>query len=129
MLCRRSEHLPQQVAVARLQLVALAQRPLRLGDPLGEGVAHALELGEVGDAWSSLSGLHPGIDRKTREGLAVQAGELVLQPPDLTAQLSARKPLIASNPKRSERLVFKQIRHKTQVECKSLHLGRKRAPR
>jgi len=43
----------------------------------------------------------------------------MLQPPDLPPKLSPRKPLVASNSKRSERLVFKQIRHKTRVECRS----------
>jgi len=50
----------------------------------------------------------------------------VLQPSDLPPKLKARKPLVAANAKRRKRLVFKQIRHRTRVECRSPHCHRKR---
>ena len=122
-LGRRRQHLLQQLAVAGLQFILLAQCVTGLADPLGEGVADPLELVQAGDARSGKAGRDPGIEREARKGLGAEAGELMLQPPDLAAQLHARKALVASQMKRSKRVSFEQTRHKTLVECKSPRRG------
>jgi hypothetical protein len=126
-LRRRRQHLPQQLAVARLQVALPAQGDARLGDPLGEGVANALELFEAGHAWLAKAGRYAGVERKPGEGLGAEAGELMLEAADLTPQLGAREALIASHLKRRKRVSIEQIQHKTRIECKSPGRGRKRA--
>ncbi len=115
----RRQHLLQQLAVARLQFVLLAQCVTGLADPLGKSIANPLELIEAGDARRGKAGRDPGVEREPRKGLGAEARELMFQPPDLPAQLHARKALVASHMKRSKRVSFEQTRHKTGTECRS----------
>lgn len=96
-LGRRRQHLPQQLAVALLQLVALAQCDASLRDPLGKGVSHALQLAEIGDSRRSRQGRNPGVYRESWKCLAREARQLPLEAPDLAPQLGAREPLVASD--------------------------------
>jgi len=128
-LGRGGDHLLEQLAVARLQLLALDQGGACSGDPIRECIPHPLELVEAGHARLSEAAGDLGIDLEARKGLRAQPRQLMLEPADLAPQLSTSKPLIASNPKRSQRLVFKQARHRTRVECRSPSARRKREPR
>jgi len=116
---RSGQHPLEQLAVAGLQLGLRVQRPARLGDALGERVAHALELGEVGDTGGAPRSRYGGIDREARKGLRREGHQLLLDAPDLAAQLGPRKALVAPNSKRGKRVSFEQIRHKTRDECRS----------
>ncbi len=101
---RRRQHPLEQLAVAGLQLVLLEQGATRLSYAIGECVADPLELLEPGHPRLGEAGLDRGIERKTREGLSAEAGELVLEATDLAAQLRAREALVASHSKRRERV-------------------------
>ena len=103
-LGRRRQHLLEQIAIARLQLVLLAQGLSRQGDSIGQGVADLLELLETGDTGRGKAGWDPGLERESRKGLSAEAGKLVLEAADLAAQLRAREALVASNSKRRERV-------------------------
>lgn len=123
------EHPLEQLAIAGLQITALGQGGASPGDPLRQRIPHPLELFQSshprrGEATGDLR-----VNAEPRKSLSAQTRQLMLQPPDLTSKLRARKPLAASNPKRGERLVFKQVRHRTRVECRSPAPGRKRRPR
>ena len=118
-LGRRRQHVLEQLAVAGLQLVLLAQGVASGGDPIRQGVANLLELLEPGDTGHGKAGGDPGVELKARKGLSTEASQLVLEAADLAAQLSAREALVASHSKRGKCVSIEQIRHKTQVECKS----------
>ena len=75
---------------------ALDERLAGVGDPLGELVAHPLELAEVEGAGRRRDGGDPVLDRDPREGLGDEAGELVLEAADLAPQLDAGKALVAA---------------------------------
>jgi hypothetical protein len=111
-LSGRGEHLLQQLAVARLHDGTLAQGHPRRRDPLGERVAHLLELLESGDPRRGKASRHVGIERQARKSLGREPAKLVLEPADLTAQLNPCEALVAPHPKRAERLSFEQIRHR-----------------
>ena len=96
-LGRRRQHLPQQLAVALLQLVAPAQRGAGIRNPLGKGVPHALQLAEIGDPRGPCHSGNPGVYREPREGLSRKSSQLPLEASDLAPQLSPRQPLIASD--------------------------------
>jgi len=125
-LGRRRQHVLEQLAVAGLQLILLAQGLTSDGDPLSQGIANLLKLLEPGDARHGEAGRDLGVEREAGEGLSAEAGQLVLEAADLTAQLSAREALVASHSKRLECVSIEQIRHKTRIECKSRRRGRKR---
>jgi hypothetical protein len=108
----RVNHAAQQLAIARLQLLALVQGLASGADPFGQRIPHPLKLFQSGDARLTEATRDHGIDIEARKGLGPQARQLMLEPTDLAPQLSARKPLIASNLKRSERVWFKHVRHK-----------------
>lgn len=116
---RRRQHPLEQLAIAGLQFVLLAQRLTGAGDPLGQGVANLLQLLEPGDPGHGEASRDLGVERQTWEGLGAEAGQLVLEATDLTAQLSAREALVASRSKRLQGVSIEQIRHKTRIECKS----------
>jgi hypothetical protein len=112
-LGRRRQHPLQQLAVAGLQFVLLAQGLARNGDPLGEGIAHLLQLLEPGDPGHGEAGWDLGIEGEARKCLGAKTGQLMLEATDLTTQLSAREALVASHSKRRECVSIEQIRHKT----------------
>ena len=111
----RRQHLPQPLAIPRLQLGSLPQRKARRGDPCRQCVAHLLELLEAGDARLGEGGGNRGIDCDTRKGVGGEAGELVLKAADLAPQLGARQALVASHLKRRQRHPIEQIRHRIRV--------------
>lgn len=105
-LGRRVEHSPKQLAVASLEILALVEGLASHGDPLGQRIAHPLELFQPRDPRLARPAGNRGVDLQPRKGLRPQPRELVLEAPDLTPQLGSCKPLVASNPKRYERLSF-----------------------
>jgi hypothetical protein len=125
----RVQHPTQQLAIVRLQLLALAQRLSRSGDPLGERVSHPLQLIEAGDARLTKATRHTGIEVNPGECLDAETRELVLQASDLTAQIGTGEALVASHMKRSKHLSIEQIHHKPEVECRSPSPVEKREPR
>jgi hypothetical protein len=82
------------------------------GDPLGKGVAHPLELLEARDPRLGEASRHACVELQSRESLGPEAAKLVFEAADLAAQLDPREALIASHPKRAERLSFEQIWHR-----------------
>lgn len=95
----RRQHLPQQLAVALLQLVAPAQCDAGIGDPRREGVPDALQLAEIGDPRRPRRRRDPRVHRESREGLGREPGQLSLEAPDLTPQLGPREPFVAAREK------------------------------
>lgn len=114
MLGGRGEHPLEQLAIARLELVLLAQPLTRGADALGEPVADALELGEVGDVRERRRGGYPRIELDPLEGLCAEVGQLVFEPADLTPQLGARGALIAPRVQRGQGFSIEQIRHRNR---------------
>jgi hypothetical protein len=110
-LGRRIEHPPQELTIARLELLALVEGAASRGDPLRQGIANPLQLLQPRDPWDAPPTRNLGFDFEPWKRLRAQSRELVLEAADLTAQLRARRPLVASNPKRNKRLVCKHIRH------------------
>jgi len=98
-LGRRCQHPLKQLAIALLQLVALAQGDPGLGDSSRQGVADALQLAETGDPRQAGRSRDPGVDIEPREGLGGKAGQLALEAPDLTPQLDPSEPLVAADSK------------------------------
>jgi hypothetical protein len=115
----RGQHPAQQLAVACLQLALLLEGDAGGSDPLGEGVAHLLQLVEAGDPRLGEMTGDGSVDGEAGECLDGEAGELMLEASDLAPQLSAREALVASNSKRREHVSIKQIRHIDRFECKS----------
>lgn len=118
-LGRSLQHPLEQLAVAGLQFVLLAQGLTGDRDPLGKGIANPLELLEIRDPGHGAFSRNIGVEPEAREGLGAKQGQLVLEPTDLAAQLGAREALAASHSKRCERVSIEQIWHKTLVECRS----------
>lgn len=91
------EHSPEELTVRLLELLALDQRPARLGDLPGERVADLLQLTEV-ERPRRAGGGDPVRHGDTPEPLGDQPGELPLEPRDLPAQLGAGQTLIDRDP-------------------------------
>jgi hypothetical protein len=92
----RRQHPPQQLAVAGLDLLTLAQGATRRSDPRREGVPHLLQAAEPERARLAPGSRNRGVELEPREGLGHQGGELPLEAADLTAQLGASKSLVAA---------------------------------
>ena len=90
----RGEHVEQELAVALLQLVSLAQRVTSLGDPSRQGIAHPLQLTEVGDSRRPCRAGRASVNSNPREGLGREAGQLPLEAADLAPQLGTSKSLV-----------------------------------
>jgi hypothetical protein len=106
-LCRRGEHLAQQLAVAGLHPGSLGQRQAGLGDPLGQFVAQPLQLAEIENA--GLGG-EPGyavFDPHPAERLGEEGGQLALEAADLAPQLETRRPLVGIDV--DEEVSFQQL--------------------
>jgi hypothetical protein len=95
-LSRSLDHATQQLAVARLELLLLAQRNPCPGNPPGKGVPQALELVEAHEPRPAGRRRHARVDLDAREGLARKAGQLALQSSDLATQLGAGEALAAA---------------------------------
>jgi hypothetical protein len=57
----RGQHVFQQLAVASLEFILLAQGLAGMGNPVGEGIADPLELGQVGNARLRVACRNPGV--------------------------------------------------------------------
>ena len=123
-LGRGRQHLLEQRAVARLQVVLPLQGLPCRGDAIGERVANPLQVLEAAYARHGRAGRDLCVEGDARKRLGGEIRQLVLEPADLTAQLSAREALVASHSKRREHVSIEQIRHKTQIECRSRRFGR-----
>lgn len=110
----RGEHPLEQLAVARLQLVLLAQCPTRNADALGERVTDPLQLREAGDVRLRAPDRYAGIQLEPLKGLAAEVGKLAFETTDLTAQLRAREALVAPRVQRLQGLSIEQIRHRNR---------------
>jgi hypothetical protein len=108
---RRGEHPLQQLAVVRLQLLALAQDAARLDDPRREAVPDGLEAAEVEGSRLGCDRRHRDVELDARKGLRDQRRELPLEPPDLAPQLGAGEPLVAVDAKLAAGVSLEQIRH------------------
>jgi hypothetical protein len=67
------EHTAQQLAVLSLQLLPLPKGQPGARDPIGQRVAHALQLSQVGDSRLAARDGDAGIDLKSRERLDHEA--------------------------------------------------------
>jgi hypothetical protein len=101
------DHATKQLAIVGLDQGALVEHQPGLADPGGEVIAHPLELAEAKDARLGGRRLDPAIEVDTGKGLGEEASQLVLETPNLTAQLGARESLVPSDPKGSESFSFK----------------------
>jgi hypothetical protein len=98
------EHAAQQLAVLGLELLLLPKGQPGRGDPIRQGVAHALQLPEVRDPRLAMRGRDGGVDLDPGEGLDHEPRELALEAADLAAQLSTSEALVAPHPKRVRRV-------------------------
>jgi hypothetical protein len=110
-LGRRRQHPLEQLAVGGLGLGPLAQGMAGVGEPVGEGVAHLLQLTEADQARLVRRGRDPGVDRHPREGLSCEARKLALEVADLAPQLRTREALVAPDAKAGKGLSVEQLRH------------------
>jgi hypothetical protein len=105
------EHPLKQLPVGPLQLAALAQRLLSIGDARGKGVTDALELSEAEQA--RLAGVRrdPVLHLDPAEALADPARELALEPGDLAPEVRASARLLTADPRREHPLCLDDARH------------------
>ena len=97
MLLRCLEQRLEQLAVARLVLGPLGERPPRLGDPLGESVADPLEVAEVEQPRGRRGAGDAAVDLETAEGFGGEAAELAFEAANLSPQLGARGALVGAD--------------------------------
>jgi hypothetical protein len=93
---RRGQHAVEQLAVAAVEVLALAQGRARVLDAGREGVAQRLELAQVQRLAVRREGGHPGGDLDPRESLGGERRETVLEAADLAPQLGAGAKLVAA---------------------------------
>jgi hypothetical protein len=105
------EHPLQQLPVRPLELAALAQQLLGLGDARGERVADPLQLAEAEQA--RLAGVRRDavIDLDPAEALGDAPGELALEPPDLAPEVRPSAGLPAARARREHPLCLDDARH------------------
>ena len=108
---RALQHPLEQLTVAGLQFLALAQGSGPGRDSRGERVPDLLQRAEVQRARRDRRGRDRGVEPEARKGLGDQRRELALEPADLAAQLGAREPLVATEAELSAGVSLKQIRH------------------
>lgn len=110
-LGRSGKHPLQQLVVALLQLVALAQPGLRLADPLRQRVADRLQVPQAEHARQRRHSGDLGLDPLPLEALGEQPRQLPFETADLPPQLRPRQPLVAARAKRDPAVSVEQIRH------------------
>jgi hypothetical protein len=108
---RPLQHPLEQLAVARLDLLALSQGAARRHDPAGEPVADGLEAAEAQRPRLARRRGHRDVDLDAGEGLGHERRQLPLEAPDLAPQLGARGALVAAYAKLSRSVSVEQIRH------------------
>ena len=90
----RREHPLDEIAILVLEPLPLHQRPLRLGDAVGEPVADGLQLAQVEHPRGGGDGVDPVRNLGATEAVAEAGGKLGLEPGDLPPQLQARPALV-----------------------------------
>jgi hypothetical protein len=108
---RPLQHPLQQLAVAGLELLPLAQGGASRADARGEGVANQLQATELERAVAIARGRHPRVDLESREGLGDERRELALEAADLPPQLGAGEPLVAADADLGPGVSVEQMRH------------------
>lgn len=108
---RGREHPLEQLAVAGLELLALAQSGASVLDPARQRVADGLQLTEVERPWLAGEGRHAGVDADAREGLGGEAREDTLEVSDLAPQLGAGGELVAAYQQSAVAVSIQQMRH------------------
>jgi hypothetical protein len=88
----------QQLAVVALHPGALGEHQPRLGDAVGKRVADLLHLTEAEHARARRAGGDAALDLDSAEGGGDQAGELMLELPDLAAQIATTEALVDLDP-------------------------------
>jgi len=115
----RRQHLPQQLAVALLQLLAPAQCSASVRNPPGKGVSDALQFAEIGDPRRPCRRPDARVYRESRKGLDRKPGQLPLETSDLAPQLGPRQPLVANSKRHDllprDHLSYEQVRHPNRV--------------
>jgi len=117
-LGRRRQHPLEQLVVALLQIAALAQRALRLADPLCQRVADRLQLAQAEDAGTAGDGRHGSIDLEPLKALGDQRPQLPLEAADLAPQLRPRESLIAARAEWCKTISLERCRH-TRTKSRS----------
>lgn len=69
-ISRRRQHLLEQIAIASLQFILLAQSLTRLADAIGKRIANSLELLEPRNSRFRKAGRNRGIEREAGKGLS-----------------------------------------------------------
>lgn len=110
-VARSVEHPLEQLPVARLQLLLLAQGDASRGHAIGEQVADPLEVAEAENAGAGAGGGDRGVDLDPGERLGREPRKLPLQPPDLPSQLGARRPLVTADADLGPAVSVEQMRH------------------
>jgi hypothetical protein len=90
----RGDHFAQQLAVGGLDSGLLGQGQAGLGHPLGKIVAQALERTEIENPRLGHRRRDRAVESHSAERLAEEAGQLLLQMPDLTPQLVTSRQLV-----------------------------------
>jgi hypothetical protein len=91
------QHALEQLAIVRLQLLALAQGLAPRRDPVCQRIADRLETTEVEGARRCRHGRNSGVNLNPGEGLDHQRRELPLEPADLPPQFCPRQTLVAAD--------------------------------
>jgi hypothetical protein len=73
-LGRRRQHFLEQLTIAGLEFILLAQGLTRDRDPLGQCIANLLQLLKPGDPGHGEAGRDLGVEREAREGLGAETG-------------------------------------------------------
>ena len=113
---RVRDELADRVAEAR---GALEGRAAGLGHAVGELVADPLEVTQAQGPGCGSGHAHAGVDLDPREALGEKPGELMLEAPDLAAQLGSRKSLVAIDAERKGCVSDEQIRHNPKPQFNS----------
>jgi hypothetical protein len=108
------EHLLDQIPVLGLDLRALSKGGASLRGPLGQTVAHRLQLTKAEDPRRGGDGINPMRHLGVAEGLAEEAGQLRLEAADLTAQLDPRPSLVDPDPEPGE-ILSQKSGHQQEV--------------
>jgi hypothetical protein len=109
---RGGQHRIQKLVSLALHHSAVGQGQARIGNPLGQLVAQALDLAEVEEARLGRDGGDPVADMDAAEALGDKAGQLPLQAPYLPPQLKPSKTLVDSGAKPREAVSFEQVGHR-----------------
>lgn len=108
---RRLDHPLEQLTIASLQLILLAQPQARLADPRRQRIPNGLQLAQAQRPWLTRGGGDSGVEAQPRERLGDQRAELSFQPPNLPPQLNPRQLLVPTEAKLAVNPSFEQVGH------------------